>query len=78
LRPWLKAPLLKTKGILIYKLRFALFGWPHTKCRLPLLKEHFLSPHIIFVFDETKEKALEKFMGLDAGNEDIFAGIFSK
>jgi hypothetical protein len=37
-----------------------------------------LSPHIIFIFDETKEKALEKFIGLDAGNADIFAGIFSK
>jgi hypothetical protein len=37
-----------------------------------------LSPHIIFVFDETKDEALEKFMGLDAGNADIFAGIFSE
>jgi len=42
----------KNKGyIFAYYSRFALYGWPHTKCRLPLLKEHFLNPHIIFIFD---------------------------
>jgi len=33
---------------------YALYGWPQSKDRLPFLKEHFLNPHIIFVFDQGK------------------------
>jgi hypothetical protein len=36
-------------------------GWPNRKETLPFLKQHFLNPHIIIVFNSVKEKALEEF-----------------
>lgn len=51
--------------------RFVVSGWPSRRETLPFLKQHYLSPHIIIVFNSLKEKALEEFEKLDP-KDDLF------
>lgn len=51
--------------------RFVVSGWPSRKETLPFLKQHYLNPHIIIVFNSLKEKALEEFEKLDP-KDDLF------
>lgn len=41
-------------------------GWPSKKFSVNFLKQSYLSPHIIFVFNSVKDKAFEEFEKLDA------------
>lgn len=43
--------LLKIKGKLYKYVRYVLSGWPTKMYHLNYLKQKFLSPHMIFVFD---------------------------
>jgi hypothetical protein len=49
-------------------------GWPNRKENVSFLKLHYLNPHLIIVFNSTKEKCLEEFEKLDAKDE-VFCSI---
>lgn len=61
----------KDQRVRILLCRFVVSGWPSRKETLPFLKQHYLNPHIIIVFNSLKEKALEEFEKLDP-KDDLF------
>ena len=58
----------KNKGYNFHIFSYILSGWPYQKSSLPFLKEKFLSPHLICIFDLDQSKAEEMFEGLVAGD----------
>lgn len=56
--------------------RFIVSGWPSRKESLPFLKQHFLSPHIILVFNCLKEKGVEELEKLSP-QDDVFCSTQS-
>ena len=53
---------------------YLISGWPKRKESLSFLKESFLNPHIIFIFDLDEKSAEEQFEKVDSNNHRLFAG----
>jgi hypothetical protein len=53
------------------RISFIVSGWPCRKESLPFLKQHFLNPHVVLVFNCLKEKGVEEFEKLSP-QDDLF------